>query len=69
MDSISFCINKYDIDDYSINIYADNGLEEIEGIGKCYKVSSDYRVQVDINRNKIYQENEITDKIEDEFYN
>ncbi len=67
--SISFCINRYDIEQYDV-IINENDYEEIEGIGKCFKVNSDRSYfKVRLQYNYSYQEPTVSTQTDDVIYN
>ena len=67
-DSISFCIDRYDINDYTISVKGENVME-IDGVGKCYKAQDEYTISVTAKRNPIYFEPDISTQTDDNIYN
>ena len=67
-DSISFCIDRYDINDYTISVKGENVME-IDGAGKCYKAQDEYNISVTAKRNPIYFEPDISTQTDDNIYN
>ena len=67
-ESISFCIDRYDLDNYTISVNADY-VKEIDGIGKCYEASSEHMITVKAKRNPIYYEPIIPTQSDDPIYN